>query len=73
MQAQRDLQRLEASLRAKHPEMFAPKHCKRGKAREFWHPVFQRVYGIRPWEIGRYSLKERRMLIEDIEKNGLGF
>ena len=60
-----------AQLEATHPEIIhgTPE---RTKARKRWHPVYQRVYGIRPWEIGRYTIRELHMIHQDLEKHGLG-
>lgn len=63
-----------AKLRETHPEMFdgGEQHTKRKTAREKWHPLFLRVYGIRPWEMGRYRIDEYAELVADLEKHGLG-
>jgi len=53
--------------------MFGERKARRQTARARWHPIYQRVYGIRPWEMGRYTLREFGLLMEDLEKHGIGF
>lgn len=45
---------------------------KRKTARAKWDPVFLRVFGIRPWEIGRYTISEYAALVDDLERHGIG-
>jgi hypothetical protein len=45
---------------------------KRKTARGKWDPVFLRVYGIRPWEMGQYTISEYAALVGDLERHGLG-
>jgi len=52
--------------------MFAAEPRLRRRARDRWHPLFLRVYGIEPWQMGRYTLREFGALMEDLEKHGLG-
>jgi len=59
-------------LRNTHPEMFGVAKMRRISARRKWHPIYLRVYGIRPWEMGRYDIHEVGLMNEDIEKHGLG-
>ena len=40
------------------------------KARDYWHPGLLRVYGLRPWEMGRLTLREIRMLVDDVHAIG---
>ena len=63
------LEEFGAALKQSHPEMF-----KTGarKARDHWHPVFGRIYGIKPWEMGRLTLREVRACAEDLEMLGRG-
>jgi len=67
-----DLEQWAARLRETNPEILDGPPPGRTRARDRWHPLYQRVYGIRPWEIGRYTMKETGMLADDLEKNGLG-
>ena len=63
-----------AKLRETHPEMFDD-HADRQRrktARGKWDPLFLRVYGIRPWELGEYTIAEYVALVTDLEKHGLG-
>ncbi len=45
---------------------------RRKTARAKWDPVFLRVFGIRPWEIGQYTIAEYAALVADLERHGLG-
>lgn len=75
MPTEREFREWEAKLREKHPEMFgdrADDEFERVPARKRWHPLFLRVYGIAPWDMGRYTLREYGQLVDDLEKNGLG-
>lgn len=71
MTAQTEFDRWAAGLRQTHPEMFGAQ-TRRRSAREKWHPLYQRVYGIQPWEMRRYTLNELNQLADDLEKHGLG-
>lgn len=42
----------------------------RRKARDYWHPALCRLYGFKPWEMGRLTLREMRLLAEDVEMLG---
>lgn len=55
--------------------MFEPEerqHAVKRTARHRWHPLFLRVYGITPWQMGDYNLREFGQLVKDLEENGLG-
>jgi hypothetical protein len=65
-------------LRRNHPEMVrgateTPEESERIAARKRWHPLYLRVYGIRPWEMIDYRMGETMMLNEDLKEHGLGF
>ncbi len=59
-------------LRETHPEMFDTARSDRKTARKKWDPIFMRVYGIRPWEMGQYTISEYAALVDDLERHGLG-
>lgn len=71
---QTDLASWYAQLRETHPEMVpaADEDDERKCARDYWTAPLQRVYGIRPWQIGRYTVREYTALVEDLNKFGLG-
>lgn len=69
----RSLDEWTGQLRETHPEVLTGTNPGRVTARDRWHPVYLRVYGLRPWEFGRLSMKETEMLTDDLEKHGLGF
>jgi len=70
---QREFQEWATGLRKNHPEMFgAGKPERRQKPRERWHPLLLRVYGVEPWDMGRYSIKETNMMWQSLEEHGLG-
>lgn len=72
MTTQADFRAWADGLEQTHPEMLGI-DTRRRTARRKWHPIYLRVYGIRPWEMGRYSLHEVDLLTEDLEKHGIGF
>ncbi len=74
MPTQSDFEQWASGLREKHPEMFdGGQDAKRRKtARAKWDPVFLRVFGVRPWEIGQYTISEYAALVADLERHGLG-
>lgn len=45
---------------------------KRRPARRKWDPILLRVYGIRPWELGLFTIGEFAALVDDLERHGLG-
>lgn len=52
--------------------MFNDQEPRRRGSRNRWHPLYLRVYGIRPWEMGLYTFREIGQMTEDLEKHGLG-
>ncbi len=73
MPTERDFHEWAAELRKTHPEMFTGKQSGKSRpARAKWDPIFLRVYGIRPWEIGHYTLREYAAMVSDLERHGLG-
>lgn len=74
MTTQSDFDTWAAKLREQHPEMFngGSDVQRRKTARKKWDPILLRVYGIRPWEIGQFTIGEYADLMEDLERHGLG-
>lgn len=68
-----DLDKFAEGLAATHPDSIVsggPDDQKlevvRGGRRR-WQPVLARVYGIRPWEMGRLTFRELQAIIDDAE------
>lgn len=75
MTSQREFDRWASDLRVAHPEMFkrqTVQSSRRLPARKKWHPLFLRVYGIHPWEMGNYTVREYGELVEGLKTHGVG-